>query len=400
MGFTSDYNLTSDPNTVLRDWQHAADLFNVDQFRLAPKHDFLFHVAFGINTAAVPNVALVQKYGQEINMMVKSIDLPNYQVSTDMLNQYNRKKIVQYQYKPQEIQIKFHDDNMGLINQLWQAYYSYYYADPRSATVPGAYARNATQSSNYIPSNYGLDNGSTAPFFNYIKIYQMARHEYVLYQLVNPIITSFNHNRVSYDSNKTREFDMKIMYEAVAYNVGAVDPNLDPAGGVEGFGQSHYDYGPSPLSGINPDPTVIDPSFVQSLDIESNSGSFLAAVLNQVASAQNNTAVSSGSSGGGLSGLGTIAAIGVGAAAIGALSGISFGGIGSAISGGLSAVGGAIGGAVDSATSAVSSAFGGSDSSTGADVSAGDSANNTPSDSSNNDPSDSSSDSPDEDSGP
>ena len=40
---------------VLKDWQHAAKLFNVDQFRLAPKSNFLFHVAFGINPSCLRN---------------------------------------------------------------------------------------------------------------------------------------------------------------------------------------------------------------------------------------------------------------------------------------------------------------------------------------------------------
>jgi hypothetical protein len=290
MGFTADNHLKRDPTTYLRDWRHAADLFNADQFRLAPKFGFQFHVAFGINTGALQNVNLVQRYGQEINMLVKGIDLPSYTVSTETLNQYNRKKNIQYYHKPGEISIKFHDDNMGLINALWQNYYSYYYADPKSAKVNGAYDRNATKSSSYIPTAYGLDNGSTAPFFNYIKIYQMARHEYVLYTLKNPIITSWNHNRVAYEDSKVHDADMKILYEAVTYDVGSVDANLDPAGGVEGFGQTHYDYGPSTIVGVNPDPTVIDPSFVQALDIENAKGSILASVINQVASAQNTKA--------------------------------------------------------------------------------------------------------------
>jgi hypothetical protein len=134
---------------------------------------------------------------------------------------------------------------MGLINQLWQAYYSYYYADPLSATAPGAYLRNATRSYGLaMPVPYGLDNGSTRPFFNYIKIYQMARHEYIMYQVWNPIIKSFNHNRVDYYQAGVHDMDMKIEYEAISYESGAVTD-----GNPEGFAQSHYDHQPSPLGG-------------------------------------------------------------------------------------------------------------------------------------------------------
>ena len=89
MAFTPNSNLTRTGPTILRDYAHAANLFNVDQFRLAPKFNFQFHVSFGLNFSK-----LVSKYGQEINMLVKSIDLPNFAIATETLNQYNRKKVV------------------------------------------------------------------------------------------------------------------------------------------------------------------------------------------------------------------------------------------------------------------------------------------------------------------
>ena len=46
-----DNNLNVD--TTVRDYQHAARLFADDNFRLAPKFDFLFHTVFSLNNAAV-----------------------------------------------------------------------------------------------------------------------------------------------------------------------------------------------------------------------------------------------------------------------------------------------------------------------------------------------------------
>jgi len=247
MAFTPNSNIRSHSKLVLRDQQHADHLFNSDQFRLAPKHKFLFHVAFSLNPSALINLDLVGSLGQEINMLVKSVDLPSYKVDTVMLNQYNRKKVMQTRHTPGEVGIKFHDDNMGLINQLWQNYYNYYYADPLSAESYAAYTRNATQNANYISAPYGLDNGSTTPFFNYITIYQMARHEYVSYKLINPIIASWNHNKLDYSQYGTHDNDMKITYEAVAYGSGQVEED-----NPEGFGDTHYDHVSSPLEGDLP----------------------------------------------------------------------------------------------------------------------------------------------------
>lgn len=276
MATTPNSYLQPDPNTILRDPQHAARLFVDDNFRLAPKHKFLFHVAFSINQAALKSIELVQRHRNEINMLVKSVDLPSFEVSTETLNQYNRKKNVQYTHKFQPINIKFHDDNMGLINQLWQNYYSYYYADSSSAKDPAAYNRNATRSSDFIPTPYGLDNRSTNPFFNYIIIYQMARQEFVSYKLHNPIISSWNHNQLDYAGTNTHDNIMKIAYEAVSYDSGAVEP-----GNPEGFGIEHYDQTPSPLSSPGGF-TSSSPSFVDSKNVTSNAPEFLRVVTEQL----------------------------------------------------------------------------------------------------------------------
>ena len=304
----------SNGQIILKDWRHAANLFNVDQFRLAPKTSFLFHVAFGINTKALTNSKLVSTYGQEINMLVKSIDLPSFTINTEVLNQYNRKKVVQNQVKYTEISVKFHDDNMGLINQVWQEYFSYYYADSTTATVLGAYARNATKSYSTIPASYGYDAGSTDPFFNYIKIYQMARHEFVCYQLYNPIISSWSHNKLDYAQSSPHDFDMKILYESVSYSVGSVT-----ADNPEGFGVTHYDTTPSSLTGTIPTGAATA-SFVPTI----NTAGLTAGVLSNAVS-QVNTYQNSQTNGGGLGSLVSTAAAIAGVAAIaGGLSGISF----------------------------------------------------------------------------
>ena len=309
MPFTNTSNLKSDPLIALRDQQHAARVFADQGFRLAPKFDFLFHVSFKINVSALKNANIVQRYGEEINLMVKSIDLPNFTIQTETLNQYNRKKNIQYQHSFGEVTVKFHDDNMGLINQVWQNYYSYYYADSTSAQNLGAYTRNATQNSDHIPTPYGLDNKSTNPFFNQIKVYQMARHEYVCYTLINPIITSFDHAKMDYSSNKTHEFSMKFKYEAVTYSTGEVS-----AGAPEGFAMSHYDTTPSPLSGSSV-PGTIQPGFVQALDTNSLAPGILNNAISQVNANQN--AQQNNGGGGGVNIGAIVGGIALGSAAIG-----------------------------------------------------------------------------------
>lgn len=262
MSYVDNSLLKSDPIEQIRCQQHAARTFVDDSFRLLPKNKFLFHVAFNINWPAFKgknlNFSLLETLKDEINLLVKSVDLPAYTVSHEVLNQYNRKKVVQFQHKYGESIISFHDDNMGLINQLWQAYYKYHYSDPTVSTAKGAYSKTATRPSSFIKNPYGY-NGRVAPFFNYITIYQMARHEFVSYKLINPMITSWGGGKVAYsDLSASHGFEMKLAYEAVSYDTGFVS-----SGRMEGFGSVHYDFTPSPLTSDSSPDEGTSPSFAR-----------------------------------------------------------------------------------------------------------------------------------------
>lgn len=231
------FNTQADgPN--LRDYQHSRRLFTDDDMRLAPKTKFLYHVSFSINTAALSltNLNFKYRHQNEINMLVKTAELPKFNIQTDTLNQYNRKKNVQVKVDYQPVQIKFHDDNDGVTRQLWEAYFKYYYADSTSALTNENYFRNAMKGAPFIRSAYGLDNNSYQPFFNDITIYQMTKKRWNSYKLVNPIIQSWNHDSLDYSSNQPGEQSMTLIYESVAYGNGVVEQGSPP-----GFGLEHYD---------------------------------------------------------------------------------------------------------------------------------------------------------------
>lgn len=247
MSFTPNEYLKDLSAEILRCRQHASMTFANDQFRLLPKDKFLFHVALNINWQAFNpssvNSRMIESLKNEINLLVRSSDLPTYTVSTETLNQYNRKRVTQYQHKYNDIKMSFHDDNMGLINQVWQLYYKYYYNDPTVSAVKGAYDKTAIKKSSFISNPYGFI-GRIKPFFNYITIYQMSRHEYVSYKIINPLITHWGGNNLAYHSGDSHNFDMTFAYEAVQYGTGFVNDGL-----MEGFGISHYDWNLSPLDG-------------------------------------------------------------------------------------------------------------------------------------------------------
>lgn len=236
-------NAFLNPKGNLGDFAHAARLFVDDDMRLAPKLKFQFHVSFSINQQALKSLNFTYRHQNEINMLVKSADLPKFQIQTETLNQYNRKKVVQTKIDYQPVNIVFHEDNFGVVRQLWENYYAYYYADSEASKIYGNYNRTAMLGPDFIRTTYGLDNNSSIPFFNNITIYLFARRTWSSATLINPVITAWNHDTMNYSASEPAQNSMTVAYEAVNYNYGNVTRGNPP-----GFALDHYDTVPSPLS--------------------------------------------------------------------------------------------------------------------------------------------------------
>ena len=244
------------PKGNLADYQHAARMFVDDSFRLAPKQKFLYHVSFNINDkAAISLPNFNSTITEELNMLVKSVDLPKYSITTTTKQQYNKKRKLQTRLDYDPITIVFHDDNYGITTAMWQLYYQYYFRDGTyrtkdgsgnvTSTVPRQYSRGSFYNDEeFNKYRYGLDNDSSLPFFNSIQIYQMARKRYTCYTLVNPLITAWQGDTLAYGNNDTAANQMTIEYETVFMSRGPVRAGVAP----KGFGGRHYDRSPSPLS--------------------------------------------------------------------------------------------------------------------------------------------------------
>lgn len=239
------------PKGNLADFQHASRVFVSDSHRLSPKVKFLYHVSFSINsTAASVLPQLNERHKNEIGLLVKSAQLPAFQVQTDVKHQYNRKKVIQKRLDYSPVNLTFHDDNIGVTTALWEAYYRYYYRDGNYAQVGPAGGINSVnryyeQSSFYNDKQYryGLDNDSIVPFFNNITIYQMSRKRYTAFTLINPIISQWQHDTMDYSASDPVTNSMTIEYETVHYSRGPVGK-----GGPVGFAEALYDKSPSPNS--------------------------------------------------------------------------------------------------------------------------------------------------------
>lgn len=263
-GFFDNFSAAlGNPKGNLGDYRHAEALYVRNNLRLAPKAAFLYHVVIKINPVALGTLGsnVVSLLGKnEFSLLVKTVDLPRFDAAVEVKNVYNRKKLIQTQMTYQPVRLDFHDDMAGLTTMLWEAYYRYYYQDPNysevgadgqpSTSVPTAYYDTMYQGDILNQNRYGLDRPkpTTAPFFDSITVNQLhpqnGESKYTSFTLINPLISSYNHDTMSYDETGFTQNSMTIQYESVQYGRGFTKTD-SPAGFAD---PAHYDVSPSPLS--------------------------------------------------------------------------------------------------------------------------------------------------------
>ena len=220
----------------MRDSRHAANNFGYNKSALnngTPRHKFQYFVNFRFNTA--PEVIPFVKYFLDtpdqdfVTALVKSVTMPNVSIDTEVLNQYNRRKIIQTKLKPSPVTLMLHDTVEGKTLRFWEMYYEYYFKDgiatektrPDSSQVNNALFKhdllNETFSNQF---GYNLERvGNNKQLIDSIEIFQVHGGKYSLTTLVNPRITTFTHDTLDYaETSGLMQIAMELEYEAVVYS--------------------------------------------------------------------------------------------------------------------------------------------------------------------------------------
>jgi len=265
---------------TLRDYTHASKVFTPNSFELKPRYKFLFHVSFTINNNIPGLNNFLSGSGQRnLSYVVKTVDLPKFNIQNETLNQYNRKRVVQTKINYDPVSITFHDDSGDNVRKMWYAYYNYYYKDAaqdyngvptgtslgesgNKVTGFGYNSRDIYSDSRianvndwgYIGEGYkDGPNGPSGkpPFFYDIQIYGFDQHKTATYVLINPLITTWSHDQYNYSEGAgTMQNSMTIAYETVKYYSGAVSSSQNSGdANAHGFAEpDHYDKTLSPIS--------------------------------------------------------------------------------------------------------------------------------------------------------
>lgn len=292
--------------------RHASHYFNQESrslYRNQPRVPFEFYVGINLNDFQLYDGTGTRKYIKsffnsteynQIHPLVKSVEMPSAKINTDVLNQYNRRRMSQTKVSFEPIRMVFHDVIDGKVLKFWDMYYRYYFMEGNESGMnapkqgPGfkspmslsSLVKSITPTLNPALANIGtdikklfnfnnpfsdpptnsfgsknalqnivenrLDNhhfgynlqqvGNVRELIQSIDIFQVHGGRFNQVRLVNPRIVSFNHDTLNYStSDKTLEITLTIMYEYSYYII----QNMKLGGGESNnvSGKEFFDHG-------------------------------------------------------------------------------------------------------------------------------------------------------------
>lgn len=276
--------------------RHATYNFNQDSqalYRNQPRFAFEYYININLNNVGSASSYISQFFNnpswQQVMPLVKNVDMPTMKIDTNVLNQYNRKRISQSQISFEPVKIVFHDVADGKTLKFWDMYYRYYFDDgnepgqnqnkqlqqdnkqysaetllknitpnvnPNILNLPSSVRdifQGGPNKSNELPTNtlgekksiqniiadtidnhhFGFNLPTVLNIRNLIQsidIYQVHGGRFNRVTLVNPRIAAFSHDKLDYAAgDRTLELTFTFEYEYAYYTI----QNLKLGGGEE-----------------------------------------------------------------------------------------------------------------------------------------------------------------------
>lgn len=250
-----------DQNVHMRDSRHAANAYGFNKTNLVngtPRHKFEFFVKFNFNDSDPATRNFVQAFLNNVDQdivtqMVKNVTMPSMQIDTEVLNQYNKKRISQKRISYSPVSMTFHDSVEGRMLRLWEMYYEYYFKDGIASekldlgqstgagnTILGTFletflnAFNGTAAPEHrkdqylddtiagtFTDNYGYNLkrvGNSKYLIDSIDIFQVHGGKFSRTRIMHPRVVSFAHDTLDYeDSSGLVEMRFEFEHEGVIY---------------------------------------------------------------------------------------------------------------------------------------------------------------------------------------
>lgn len=207
-----------------KSYAHATGLYITgERMPRLPKLGFMYFVQFSCNDQV--NEAIPQNLRNDLGFLAKKVELPKFKITTQTVNQYNRKSNVQTKLTYEPITIDFHDDNSEITSSLWRTYFQYYFADARHSNQGdfGQEFRGDTKYQEFTTYGYAPFSEQNKPFFKAIDIYVLHQGKFSQYSIANPMISSWDHDTLDQaQGTKLLQNKMTLVYDSVTYYEGVI----------------------------------------------------------------------------------------------------------------------------------------------------------------------------------
>lgn len=275
---------------LVGDSRTASNLFGFGGNELAnvPKSKFMFYVKF-----YRPYGDGNTDWARGVGFVLKSIDRPKVSFDHQILNQYNRKRIVQTGSEFESVVMKFHDTVGEDVQRMFEEYYRFYYADQAtlSTSVP---LYDITTPEWQSPGEWGFKLPEASPgnsygyFFSHISVFQVYNKLYSRFDLINPKIHQYNPDDLDYASGQvSNEIQMNINFEGIVYHKPEVlTPELIQDMGLDMAAYFDVTNAPLPIT-TNPSAGYEDPTVPKKTDPFKQSGNILKRQLKRAIAGEN-----------------------------------------------------------------------------------------------------------------
>lgn len=207
-------------NLTLRSGRIAEVTFGLANLKLQyiPNPKFLFYVRFLRNIGGGVTYSQQQ---QSIGFVLKSIDRPTINLELESVNQYNKIRKVQTKMSYGDVNIVFHDTADLRARKLFEEYFAFYFNEGNIVSS-GAWDQDQTNAEMITGADgwgFRIDpsrNPNMSKFFSAIEILQFSQGAYITTQLINPYITSYDPDTLSYEEGQsTQTINMGITFEGL-----------------------------------------------------------------------------------------------------------------------------------------------------------------------------------------
>ena len=226
----------------------------------------------------VPKYNFLKAFRDRLHFLCHTVEGPKFQIQQDVINQYNRKRVVNRKIDYDPVSLRMYDTVDGLGLKFIKMLYEFEFQNARLYTLGSTTERNGTRD-NYQESvltnesqfkqnhNFGMRSqpNHTHRLIKSIDLYQLAGTLYSRAKMIHPRLSRMDMDQFDYSSSAVTNLSMGFQYENLLFDEVAVKDtslpsNVDGAfkktsgkyeDWVRPIGQLAKDTLPPPPDGIN-----------------------------------------------------------------------------------------------------------------------------------------------------